>query len=87
MRAKLKCSRIEPIGNPVVAETQHFHAVCKDGAYPDDGSDEDNSYARWSPLADLRIHVANPALFGKLKEGDVFYLDFHRAVPVDAPTG
>lgn len=81
MRAKLRCSSVEQHGTPVTSETQNFHAVCKDGGYPNDGSDEDNSYARWSPSADFRIHVANPNLFGKIKRDDVFYVDFHRAVP------
>ena len=50
--------------------------VCKAGDYPEDGSDEDNSYARWSPAGSLSLTIANPNLFGKFKIGDKFYLDF-----------
>lgn len=58
------------------SETLTFAAVCKSTAYPEDGSDEDNSYARWSPSASLTITIANPNLWGKFKVGDKFYVDF-----------
>jgi hypothetical protein len=29
-----------------------------------------------SPGANLTIHIANPALWGKFKHGDKFYVDF-----------
>jgi hypothetical protein len=45
-------------------------------SYPADGSDEDNTFARWSPGASLIINIANPALWGQFKHGDKFYVDF-----------
>ncbi len=57
-------------------ETLHFNAVCKKGGYPEDGADEDNTFARFSPAATLEIYIANPALFGKFHRGQKFYLDF-----------
>jgi hypothetical protein len=51
-------------------------AVYKDGAYPPDGSDEDNTFARWTPQADLTMTINNPDLIGKFAVGQKFYLDF-----------
>lgn len=76
MRAKLQVSSATPCGE---GEILKFHAVCKSTAYPADGSDEDNSYARYSPSADLTINVQNPALVGKFKPGAKFYVDFTEA--------
>ncbi len=87
MRAKMRISHIDTTylgkeGDQYRSIGVKACAVCKDGGYPADGSDEDNSFARWSPSADLSITIANPNLFDKLAEGDVFYVDFTRAVPV-----
>lgn len=57
-------------------ETVHFAAVAKSGPYPADGSDEDNTFARWSPSAACHIQIANPALHGKYAAGQKFYVDF-----------
>lgn len=57
-------------------ETVTMAAVPKSTAYPEDGSDEDNSFAKWSPSAHLSIHIANPALHGKFEQGQKFYADF-----------
>lgn len=73
MRAKLKCSSVTPSGD---GEILKFHAVAKSDSYPADGSDENNSYARWSPSASLELNVQNPNLKGKIAEGDTFYVDF-----------
>lgn len=73
MRAKLQVASVTL--HPQ-CEVLKFHAVCKSGGYPADGSDEDNTFAKFSPSADLSITVANPALFGQFKPGDKFYVDF-----------
>lgn len=57
-------------------ETVSFNAVAKSGPYPADGSDEDNTFAKWSPSASCTIHIANPALWGKFEHGQKFYVDF-----------
>lgn len=44
--------------------------------YPEDGSDENNTFSKFSPSVLVDIHCANPALFGKFKPGDTFYIDF-----------
>ena len=47
--------------------------------YPEDGSDEDNTYAKFTPGARLEINIANPALWGKFKIGEKYYVDFTEA--------
>jgi hypothetical protein len=82
MRAKMRITSVTPYPTEGDAsqETLQFHAVAKDGPYPSDGSDEDNSYAKFSPSGELKLTVANPALIGKYKQGDTFYVDF---TPID----
>jgi len=76
MRAKLKVTKVESFPT---SENVKFTAVCKDSGYPSDGTDEDNSFALWTPSADLSMCITNPNLFGKLKEGQKFYVDFTEA--------
>ncbi len=59
-----------------------MRCVAKSGAYPEDGSDEDNSFARWSPSGSLSISIQNPNLFGKFTVGQKFYVDFTEAPSV-----
>lgn len=56
-------------------ETLQMHAVAA-SKYPPDGSDEDNTFAKFSPGANLSINIANPALWEQFKVGDKFYVDF-----------
>lgn len=60
----------------VTAEKIKFRAVAKKDGYPSDGSDENNTYAKFSPQAHLEIVVANPVLFGQLNPGEFYYVDF-----------
>lgn len=79
MRAKLRIGTIKRFvasNDSVVCENLELHGVSKSEGYPEDGSDEDNTFARFTPSADLKISIQNPALVGKFKEGDTFYLDF-----------
>lgn len=81
MRAKLRIYNVKEWFHEVngvntkTQETLYFNAV---GAprYEGDGADENNTYARFTPSADLTIQVANPALFDQFKAGQVFYVDF-----------
>jgi hypothetical protein len=43
--------------------------VSRSTPYPDDGSDEDNTFAKFSPSVDLSITIANPALLGQFRPG------------------
>lgn len=80
MRAKLQVSSVFARPNPetgeTVGETVKFHGVAKSGGYPPDGSDEDNTFAKWTPSASFEIYIANPALFGQFEPGQKFYVDF-----------
>lgn len=81
MRAKLRVDCVKSYGNDKSPEFEDidFSAVCRSEGYPEDGSDENNTFARWTPMADLHMAITNPGLFGKIKEGDEFYLDFTKA--------
>lgn len=72
MRAKFQIASVERFG---ASEKVKFHAVAAK-QYPADGSDEDNTYAKYSPSATCEIHIANPTLQGKFNPGDKFYVDF-----------
>lgn len=84
MRAKLRVSGVtEFVGStehngdapPKLGENLHFSAVAA-SSYPEDGSDENNTYAKYSPSASFEIYIANPALFGKFKVNEEYYVDF-----------
>ena len=77
MRAKFKVTQVDK--HEGGGETLHFDAIGKSGGYPEDGSDENNTFAKFTPSASCRIHVANPALFGKFKVGESYYVDFTKA--------
>jgi len=73
MRAKLVVRNVEPYEG---GETLTFSAVAKDGAYPEDGTDENNTFSRWTPSADLKMTVNNPDLLGKFAIDQAYYVDF-----------
>jgi len=79
MRAKFQVSNVvEHFSGPEGAKSQEsltMHGVCKN-EYDKTGLDEDNTFAKFSPGANLSINIANPELFGKFKVGDKFYADF-----------
>lgn len=73
MRAKMKVESVLKTEN---AEELVMHPVCKADAYGDDGLDEDNTFAKFSPSGVLKLSVTNPALIGKINPGDAYYVDF-----------
>ena len=75
MRAKMRVASVQK-HEGFTQETLKFSAVCKSDGYPADGSDEDNTFARWTPSGELTLAITNPALHGKFTVGDKFYLDF-----------
>ncbi|CAL4868227.1 hypothetical protein MMA231_02502 [Asticcacaulis sp. MM231] len=72
MRAKLQLNSITKYTG---SEQLNFNAVAA-SRYPEDGSDEDNTYAKFSPSAKVEIMVANPELIGKFTVGEKYYVDF-----------
>lgn len=79
MRAKMKIHSVTKHGDPVTGISLTFGAVAKSGNYPADGSDENNTFARWTPNAALQMSITNPALFDAFEQGQEFYVDFTRA--------
>lgn len=72
MRAKLQLNQIQQFST---SERLNFSAVAAK-SYPEDGSDEDNTYAKFSPQAEFSITITNPALIGQFKVGEKYYVDF-----------
>ena len=80
MRAKMYVTMVtKDISRENGNEVLHMHAVSKSTAYPADGYDENNTYAKFSPSGSVQLTIANPALFGKFKAGDQYYIDFTKA--------
>jgi hypothetical protein len=77
MRMKLQVLSVANHGGNY--EQVEMSAVAKSDGYPADGSDEDNTFARWTPSATLKYTVNNPNLFGKLRPGMKLYADFEIA--------
>lgn len=77
MRAKFKITQVTKFET---AEQLAMQAVSKSTAYPSDGTDEDNSFALWTPSASLTMTINNPNLLNKFEVGQKFYVDFTQAV-------
>lgn len=56
--------------------------VGKNGGYPADGGDEDNTFANFSPSGEFKLFIANPELHGVYKPGQKFYVDW---TPIEEP--
>lgn len=79
MRAKMRVVSTKPYGSVGPNggfEEIEFSAVAKCDGYPVDGSDENNTFAKWTPSATLKMTISNPDLFGKIKPNQEFYVDF-----------
>ena len=79
MRAKFRVTKVERFEE---SDRVMMTPVCKSGAYPPDGSDEDNTFAKFSPSGELTLSITNPNLVGKIVPGEKYYLDF---TPVPEP--
>jgi hypothetical protein len=77
MRAKVRVEGVVPYENDGVKtqETLRFNAVCPN-KFGDDGTDENNTYSKWTPTARFEMIVTNPNLFDKFKAGEEYYVDF-----------
>jgi hypothetical protein len=76
MRAKMKVESVQRFEG---REVLKMHAVAKSSGYPDDGSDEDNTFAKFTPGANLEMTISNPTLHGQFSPGQKFYVDFTAA--------
>jgi hypothetical protein len=81
MRAKFQVRSVQPVESPpgtVVQENLELFAVT-DKPFDAGGTSEDNSFSRWTPSGELKMTVSNPELFGQMKPGEKYYLDFTKA--------
>lgn len=74
MRAKMKVGHIFKLGE--TCENLTLFCVAKNDGYPEDGTDENNTFAKFSPSGKFELTIANPVLLGKFAVGDTFYVDF-----------
>jgi hypothetical protein len=74
MRAKMKVTSVNKFSDTCLQ--LEMAAVCKSSGYPEDGSDENNTFARWTPTANLKMSITNPNLVDKFEVGKEFYVDF-----------
>lgn len=72
MRAKLEVTEVV---RHKYGDQLKMTPVCKP-SYGEDGLDENNTYAKFTPSGELTLLVANPALLGQFAPGDVYYVDF-----------
>lgn len=81
MVAKFRVTSVQSFGStsePVTSERITMSAV-SDKPFDPSGNSDDNTFARWTPSGELTISIQNPALFGKIKEGQKYYLNFAQA--------
>ena len=76
MRAKFEITQVD---RHAEHEEITMRAVGPSEGYPEDGSDENNSFAKWTPSADLKMTITNPELLGQFNPGDTYYADFSPA--------
>lgn len=72
MRAKMKVTSVSP-GTASVNITM---MAVTEKPFDAEGASEDNSWARYTPMASLSMTIQNPNLLDKFKEGQTFFLDF-----------
>lgn len=73
VRAKMKVQQVTTFESG--AERVNFSAVCKPNGYPADGTDEDNTFALFTPSGSLELTISNPAIAGQFKAGQKYYID------------
>jgi len=74
IRAKFHVSFIKDFmnGDEKDSESVEMHAVYS-------GSNENKSFAKATPSAQLSMNISNPSAFGFFKAGREYYLDFSEA--------
>jgi hypothetical protein len=79
MRAKLQVVSVEDANLPdgsKHAEQVKFMAVCGNDPFKPGGYSEDNTFAKWTPTANLDMRINNEASWGTLVPGQKYYVDF-----------
>lgn len=78
MRAKLKVIGITD-HRPEFDQVSLKMMAVGPSSYPEDGTDENNTFARWTPAADLTMEIMNPGLLDAFHLDQTFYVDFTEA--------
>ena len=77
MRAKMQVQSVTKQGD--AQESLSMSAVCGKAPFGSQGESEDNTYARYTPNGSISLSITNPALVGKFRVGQKFYVDFTEA--------
>lgn len=75
MRAKFKVVSVKRTESSELLNMTPVGAL----SYGENGENEDNDFARYTPVGNLEICVTNPDLLGVFNPGDTYYLDFTKA--------
>jgi hypothetical protein len=75
MRAKMQVIEVTSNTTTPMQEVK-MAAVCGNQPFGPNGESEDNTFAQWTPCAVLSMSINNPALVGKIVQGQKFYVDF-----------
>lgn len=81
MRAKFKIDDVKDFtktSGKITSQNLVMSAVIPN-KFGEDGENEDNDFARWTPSGELTILINNPDLIGAFKRDDKIYLDFTKA--------
>jgi hypothetical protein len=73
MRAMMEVRSVEK--NSETQQTVTMAAVSSK-PYGKDGESEENTFARYTPMANLTMSITNPAFMGKLQQGQKLFVDF-----------
>lgn len=82
MKAKLQVVSVEDINlsdGSKSGEQVKFMAVCGVDPFKEGGYSDDNTFAKWTPTANLEMRISNENLFGTLVPGQKYYVDFKLA--------
>lgn len=55
------------------------------GTYPGGDSEENKSFAKWTPSGEIRMSITNPAAIEFFELGKPYYIDFRRAFGCGSP--
>jgi hypothetical protein len=73
MRAKFK---VQEVANYEGGMQKVSMAPVMDTKYGENGANEDNTFARYTPSGEIRLHITNPELKDKIQPGETYYIDF-----------
>lgn len=80
VRAKLQCVDVAPFDNGATENPEKAGEVVKfEARYDAADSEEDNSFSKYTPSANMTMCVTNPDVFGAFEVGKKYYFDIVEA--------